>query len=392
MIDSLGRNIEYLRLSLTDRCNLRCTYCRDASTTPSAQEISLAHIERVVSCLASLGITKVRLTGGEPLLRRDLEDCIKIISANTSIVDLCMTTNAHGLTRRADTLKKAGLMRINVSLDSMQKERFAKITGGGDVFQALEGIDAALDAGLFPVKVNCVVVKGKNDDEISSFIALAKAKPIHVRFIELMPMGGAKNDELRIANDSLLSRFPELVPVPPKNAEENGAAPAEQQEKNSAALRETSSAALRGTSSATQRGTSSVAWRGTNSAAQRGTSSAAQRGTSSVAWRGTNSVAQRGTSSVALEYSAPGFCGTVGLISPVTRPFCNACNRVRITHDAKLRPCLGDNAEIDLLPLLQKNDDEALRRSVEQAIFNKPKGHRFSEGFVSQRQMNRIGG
>ena len=344
MRDSYGRNIEYLRLSLTDRCNLRCTYCRDASTTPSADELSGERIERITRCMTLMGINKVRLTGGEPLLRRDLEDCIKIISANKSIIDLCMTTNAHGLALRADALKKAGLMRINVSLDSMQKDRFAKITGGGDVAQVLEGIDAALDAGLFPVKLNCVVVKGKNDDEIDSFIALARAKPLHVRFIELMPMGGVQNDGLRIANDSLLSRFPELVPVPAANAEQRGADPG------------------------------------------------AQRETNSVAQRGTNSVAERGTNSVALEYSAPGFRGTVGLISPVTRPFCNACNRVRITHDGKLRPCLGDNAEIDLLPLLKQNDDEALCAAIERAIFNKPKGHRFNEGFVSQRQMNRIGG
>jgi cyclic pyranopterin phosphate synthase len=283
-----------------------------------------------------LGINKVRLTGGEPLLRRDLEDCIKIISANTAVIDLCMTTNAHGLARRVDALKKAGLMRINVSLDSMQQDRFAKITGGGDVFQVLEGIDAALDVGIFPVKLNCVVVKGKNDDEIASFIALAKAKPLHVRFIELMPMGGVQNDGLRIANDSLLSRFPELTPLPTTNTE--------------------------------------------------------QRGVESVAQRGTNSVAERGTNSVALEYSASGYRGTVGLISPVTRPFCNACNRVRITHDGKLRPCLGDDAEIDLLPLLEKNDDAALFAAIEQAIFNKPRGHRFNDGFVSQRHMNRIGG
>ena len=351
MRDSHGRNIEYLRLSLTDRCNLRCTYCRDASTTPSEDKLSGERIERITRCITPLGITKVRLTGGEPLLRRDLEDCISIISANKSVIDLCMTTNAHGLARRAAALKKAGLMRINVSLDSLQKERFAKITGGGDVFQVLEGIDAALDAGLFPVKLNCVVVKGKNDDEIDSFIALARAKPLHVRFIELMPMGGVQNGGLRVANDSLLSRFPELVPVPAASAVQSGA----------------------------------------EAGAQHG-EDLAERGTNSVVERGTNSVAQRGTNSVALEYSAPGFRGTVGLISPVTRPFCNACNRVRITHDGKLRPCLGDNAEVDLLPVLAKNDDAALRAAIEQTIFNKPKGHRFNEGFVSQRHMNRIGG
>jgi cyclic pyranopterin phosphate synthase len=318
MIDSHGRNIEYLRLSLTDTCNLRCSYCRDASASPSNFELSPAQIERVVNCMARLGINKVRLTGGEPLMRRDLEDIVRAVSAHNSIRDICMTTNAHGLAARAAALKKAGLMRVNISLDSLDKDRFKAITNGGDLSQALEGIDAALDAGLFPVKLNCVVIKGRNDDEIDGFIALAKEKPLHVRFIELMPMGGAKNDGLRLGNDEILKRCPGLVPAIAHNAGQP-----------------------------------------------------------------------------AVEYTASDFRGTVGFISPITRPFCNTCNRVRITHDGKLRPCLGDNAEIDLLPALsgtQDGGDGALLEKIERTIFNKPKGHRFNEGFVSQRRMNRIGG
>jgi cyclic pyranopterin phosphate synthase len=320
MTDSRGRNIEYLRLSLTDKCNLRCSYCRDASESPTGFGLSPAQIERVVGCMARLGIVKVRLTGGEPLMRRDLEEIVEAVSAHKAIRDICMTTNAHGLAARAGALKKAGLMRINISLDSLDKKRFTEITGGGDLNQVLEGIDAALDAGLSPVILNCVVIRGRNDDEIVGFIALAKEKPLHVRFIELMPMGGAKNDELRIGNDEILKRRPELAPVVAQNAGQP-----------------------------------------------------------------------------AVEYTAKNFLGTVGFISPMTRPFCNNCSRVRITHDGKLRPCLGGDAETDLLPLLGEirggeSDDDALLEKIKQTIFNKPKGHRFNEDFVSARRMNRIGG
>jgi cyclic pyranopterin phosphate synthase len=314
MLDSYGRNIEYLRLSLTDRCNLRCAYCRDASATPCDYELSPANVERIIKCMTALGITKVRLTGGEPLLRHDLEDIIAAISCHEAVCDICMTTNAHGLDSRAAALKKAGLMRINISLDSLNKDRFRTITGGGSVEQVFAGIDAALEAGLSPIKLNCVVIKGKNDDEVDDFVSLAREKPVHVRFIELMPMGGERNDDLRVANDALLALHPELSPLPTRFAGQP-----------------------------------------------------------------------------ALEYSGDGFRGTVGFISPVTRPFCNACNRARVTPDGKLRPCLGDNMEADLITALE-GDDESLLRIIERTIYNKPKGHRFNDGFVSERRMNRIGG
>jgi cyclic pyranopterin phosphate synthase len=205
-------------------------------------------------------------------------------------------------------------MRINISLDSLNKDRFRTITGGGSVEQVFAGIDAALEAGLFPIKINCVVIKGKNDDEVDDFVSLAREKPVHVRFIELMPMGGARNDDLRVANDALLDLHPELSPLPTRFAGQP-----------------------------------------------------------------------------ATEYSGDGFRGTVGFISPVTRPFCNTCNRARVTPDGKLRPCLGDDTETDLIPALE-GDDESLLHIIERTIYNKPKGHRFNDGFVSERRMNRIGG
>jgi cyclic pyranopterin phosphate synthase len=264
--------------------------------------------------MGSLGISKVRLTGGEPLLRPDLEDIVKAVSVHKAITDICMTTNAHGLAPRAHALKKAGLMRINISLDSLKKDRFKKITRGGSVKEVFDGIDASLDAGLSPVKLNCVVMKGGNDDEIDDFIALAKEKPLHIRFIELMPMGGVWNDAHRIGNDDVLRRHPELVPAFSRTA----AGPA-------------------------------------------------------------------------VEYTAQDFRGTIGFISPITRPFCNNCNRIRITHDGKLRPCLGDDAETDLRVPLDRGD-AVLLQAIERTIYNKPAGPRFNEGFVSERRMVRIGG
>jgi cyclic pyranopterin phosphate synthase len=313
MIDCFGRNIEYLRLSLTDHCNLHCSYCRCIPTNPASNELSAAHIERIIACMATLGINKVRLTGGEPLLRQDLEDIIAAICSQKNVHDICMTTNAHGLASRARDLKKAGLMRVNISLDSLKKNRFYNISGGS-LEHVFAGIDAALAAGLSPIKINCVVLKSINDDEIDDFITLAKEKPLHIRFIELMPMGGVKNDELRVANNTLLNLHPELLPLPPRYAGQP-----------------------------------------------------------------------------ATEYSGDGFYGTVGFISPVTRPFCNTCNRVRITPDGKLRPCLGDNTEIDLQEALGA-DDQTLFHTISNAIYNKPPGHHFAEGFVSERHMNRIGG
>lgn len=327
MIDALGRKIEYLRLSLTDRCNLRCAYCRGASAgsegaaSCTGGELSAGHIERILRGMVSLGITKVRLTGGEPLMRRDLEDIVQAVRSSDSVRDICMTTNAHGLARRAEGLKKAGLMRVNISLDSLRQDRYREITGGGDVEEALAGIDAALDAGLLPVKLNCVVMKGVNDGEADRFIELALTKPLRVRFIELMPMGGARNDALCAANDLILSRHPELAPLPVSCADQAAVG-----------------------------------------------------------------------SQAAVEYTAPGFLGAVGFISPVTRPFCGSCSRVRVTHDGRLRPCLGNDAETNLLPALSRNDDELLRSVMERVIFNKPAGSCFGGGYISQRRMNRIGG
>jgi cyclic pyranopterin phosphate synthase len=316
MLDSRGRRIAYLRLSLTERCNLACLYCRPGAsgTRPAAAELSLAEIERIIPCLTALGIDKVRLTGGEPLLRPDLEDIIAYLGTRRDIRDLALTTNGQGLARRAEALKKAGLRRVNISLDSLNPRRYREITGGGVLEETLEGIRAALAWGLSPVKLNCVVLRGRNDDEAGAFIALAREQPLQVRFIELMPFGEA--GDLRVYSTELLASHGELRELEP----EGGA----------------------------------------------------------------------GGDSAAL-YTGEGFRGAVGFISPLSRRFCSSCGRIRITADCRLRPCLGDNAEVDLRPLLA-GPSAVLRSVIEGTIVNKPEGHRFGAGFVPERTMNRIGG
>jgi cyclic pyranopterin phosphate synthase len=280
----------------------------------SLDEIQLDEIRRIVRCMVSLGINKVRLTGGEPLLRRDLEKIVEVLRDCGQIKDLCMTTNGQGMAPRVKALKDSGLMRLNISLDSLRPDRFRRITGGGNLQEVLEGIEAAIIWDLTPVKVNCVTLRGINSDEIDDFINLAKKYPIHVRFIELMPMGETFQKNFMVSSREILDAHEELRPLEPSYA----AQPAE-------------------------------------------------------------------------NYTGDGFLGTVGFISPISHRFCDLCNRVRVTSDGKLRPCLGDNFEINLRDVMW-DGDEALYRAIRQGVFNKSQGHHFEEDFVTVRSMNRIGG
>jgi cyclic pyranopterin phosphate synthase len=267
--------------------------------------------------MVTLGINKVRLTGGEPLMRPDLEQVIAAISSTGLIRDLSMTTNAQTLAPRASALKEAGLMRINISLDSLNPDTYREITGGGSLDKVFEGIDAALACGLSPVKLNCVVMRGTNDADIGAFISFARDKPVHVRFIEFMPIGTMDAAAKRVPTTEILAAYPELTPVFPRTP-----------------------------------------------------------------------VVHAGVASV---YAAPGFRGTVGFISPITKRFCDQCNRIRVTPDGKLRPCLGDNTEVDLRPFLAK-DHEALLETIRATVYHKPEGHHFRDGFTANRTMNKIGG
>lgn len=219
MIDQHGRTIEYLRLSVTERCTLRCVYCRvDEGICPKAEELSGADLVRIAQVCARLGMRRIRVTGGEPLLRKDILDIVSCLAQIEGLAELTMTSNGQMLAEQAEGLKQAGLTRINISLDSLKEDKFKQITGG-DLKKVLDGIQAAVSAGLLPVKINIVLVRGINDDEVDDFIALTRDNPIEVRLIELMPLGGLWQDEsLRINNDTLIAARPYLKPLAPHYA------------------------------------------------------------------------------------------------------------------------------------------------------------------------------
>ena len=216
MNDRFGRTISYLRLSLTERCTLKCTYCRAGEgACPKKSELTQEEFLRIVRAMVRLGVTKVRLTGGEPMLRRDLLEIISGIRAVEGIEEITMTTNGQHLPGMSGELRQAGLDRMNISVDSLISQRYTELTGGGSLERVLTGIDEALEAGFSPVKLNAVLLRGTNDDEVDDFIALTKDKPIHVRFIEYMPLGAEDHADLRVTGDELLRAHPALVPVPP---------------------------------------------------------------------------------------------------------------------------------------------------------------------------------
>jgi GTP 3',8-cyclase len=193
--DSYGRAIRDLRISVTDRCNFRCFYCMPTEAMewkPKPEILSYEEIIQLAEIFVGLGVNKLRVTGGEPMVRRDLESLIERLARIEGLADLAMTTNAHFLRGRAKALKDAGLQRITISLDSLEPERFALLTGRNELKQVLDGIDAALEAGLAPVKVNSVVIRGINDDQAINFAAFARDKGVHVRFIEFMPLDNGK--------------------------------------------------------------------------------------------------------------------------------------------------------------------------------------------------------
>lgn len=218
MLDNFGREITYLRLSVTERCSLRCLYCRaDEGLCPKQVELNTQDLVRIVDACADLGINRVRLTGGEPLLRRDIVQIVSGIRANSKIRDISLTTNAQMLAEYAAGLKQAGLDRVNISLDSLKPDVFHQMTGG-DLEKVKAGINASIEAGLDPIKINVVLVRGWNDLEVDDFVALTKDHALDVRFIEYMPIGeGSQSENLRVDNSKILQEHPTLQPVPPRN-------------------------------------------------------------------------------------------------------------------------------------------------------------------------------
>ncbi len=325
--DDFGRAINYLRVSVTDRCNLRCVYCMPAQGIPKKAHDHILRYEElalIIRAAAELGISKVRLTGGEPLARLGLSDFVGMIAAIPGIDDISMTTNGTLLARHAAALAAAGLHRVNISLDSLRADRFTRITRRGRLDDVWAGMAAAQAAGLTPIKLNMVVVRGMNDDEVVDFARRTITHGWHVRFIELMPIGA----NLDWADDH-------TVPIPEIRARiEAEIAPLE---------------AVRGPLG----------------------------------------------NGPARYYRLPGAKGTIGFIGARSEHFCAACNRLRLTADGRLRPCLLSDAEIDLRSILRNGGDlTAIKERLALAIHRKPKEHHLDDLTLlpRQRNMSEIGG
>jgi cyclic pyranopterin phosphate synthase len=320
LVDSLGRHIDYLRISLTERCDLRCAYCRPGgeATGPEADLLTADDVVRIAQAGLDVGIRRIRLTGGEPLLRRDLEEIIARLSMLPGLRDLALTTNGQQLSRRAAALAAAGLMRVNISLDSLDAETYSHITGGGDVEAVVRGTEAALAARLEPVKVNVVLTAGGRLDDggVLAFADFAHRLSVHVRFIEVMPTcvragyvpAGSVLDQL--------ARSYDLRPVPGPD----GGGPARY-------------------------------------------------------------------------YQLGESLGTIGVIAPISDPFCSQCNRLRVSARGELKPCLFSPAAVDLVPALRARDPAArLKALLAEAAAAKPKRYADIAEPVGIRAMHVIGG
>ena len=326
MFDSKGRNIHYLRLSVTDLCNLRCRYCMPDGVEKLEREDILTYEEflRLAGLFARCGVDTVRVTGGEPLVRKGVEQLVAGLKAIPGIRKVTMTTNAVLLEQQLPALLNAGLDSVNISLDTLDPEVFRKITARDEFTAVQAGIRAALESGL-PVKLNCVPQVGVNEGELEQLAALAQEKPLQVRFIEMMPIGyGAAMP--CVSGPELLARlqrrWPELAPLPGAETAALGDGPA-------------------------------------------------------------------------VYYTAPGWKGDVGFITAVHGKFCASCNRVRLTSQGFLRPCLASETGCDLKTMLRGGaSDEELLAAIRRSIWDKPQEHHFEwkQDIPQTRGMYRIGG
>ena len=317
MIDKLGRDITYLRISLTDKCNLRCRYCMPEEGVCKRSHHEMMNEDEVVTAVevaASLGIHKVRLTGGEPLVKRNILSICRRVAAVEGVRDVCLTTNGILLPQLGKQLREAGVNRLNLSLDTLNPEKYAYITRIGQLEHFQAGLDAALEAGFEKVKINAVLIGGFNDDEIEDLAKLTMKYPVDMRFIELMPI--QDHDEFGesayVPYYRVLEKLPDAVPVPKDGG-------------------------------------------------------------------------------VAKLYRLPGARGNIGLISPISAHFCSECNRLRLTADGKLKPCLHSGDEYSIKGL----DKAGMKAVFEQAIWNKPAWHGDLDAVnrsKAGRNMNEIGG
>ncbi len=323
--DKYNRIIDYMRISVTDRCNLRCVYCMPSEGIKPLRHKDILRYEeivRVVTIAAKLGVNKIRITGGEPLVRKNLSFLIAAIHNIEGIEDISLTTNGLLLRKHVRELVSAGLNRVNVSLDSFSPAKYREITGGGDINNVLEGIHEARQAGLSPVKINMVPIRGVNDDEIEVFAKLTMKTPLHVRFIEFMPIGASAtwSEEKYISSEEIKRRVSSVAPMHPVKLRRSGPA---------------------------------------------------------------------------RYYRFEHAPGVVGFISPITHHFCRSCNRLRLTSEGKLRPCLFSETEIDLKSAIRGGDsDEEIERLIRLSVEIKPKGHTIDHGksFVHLKPMSKIGG
>jgi len=305
LIDTYGRTIDYLRISITDHCNLRCIYCvtDEISWVPHEEILRFEEITKIIQVFVEEGIRKVRITGGEPLMRKGLPEFISQISQVQGLEDLSLTTNGVLLSGMAKELKEAGLTRINVSLDTLNPERYRRITGRNFFEQVWEGIQTAKAVGLSPVKINVVAMKGYNEDEILDFVRLTFRESYVVRFIEYMPVNESWDDHQFLSVEKIKKKIESVYPL--------------------------------------------------------------------TSIHGTRNIGP------ARVYQVPGAKGEIGLISPLSNHFCGACNRLRLTADGHLRPCLFSDTEIDLkTPLRNGGGMASLRSILDEALKLKPKQHR----------------
>lgn len=317
MQDSYGRKIEYLRLSVTELCNLRCRYCMPAEGVCKKEHGMMMSEDETISAVkaaASLGMTKLRITGGEPLVKKNIVSICRRAAGVDGIRELCMTTNGTLLPEKAAELRAAGVSRLNISLDTLDPRKYGYISRRGKLEDALAGIECALETGFEKIKINTVLIGGFNDDEIRNLAELTVKYPVDLRFIELMPMydGGDFGPEAFIPVTAVTELLPELIPAEPDGG-------------------------------------------------------------------------------VAKLFELPGAMGKIGLISPVSSHFCGSCNRLRITADGYVKPCLHSGLEYCLKGL----GEEEMKAVIEQAILAKPERHgrlSFTERSRAGRNMNAIGG
>lgn len=330
LLDKFGRVHDYLRISVTDRCNLRCVYCMPAEGmefVPGEHLLTFDEIAAVVRVLAEMGVTKVRLTGGEPLTRPNLEQLVAKLKEINGIRDIALSTNGILLAKKAAVLREAGVNRVNISIDSLVPERFARITRGGDLRRVLDSVDECVRLGYDPIKLNVVLMRGTNDDEIESFLRLTLERPLQIRFIEYMPIGHDdkfwRNGYLPLG--TVLERCEKAgwMPEPAEASQGNG--PAQY-------------------------------------------------------------------------FRIPGALGLFGLIHPVSDHFCASCNRLRLTAEGDIKPCLYWNDEWNVRKWI--GHDEKLKELFLRALDAKPETHEMAKALSQERQshtptvrrMSQIGG